>query len=292
MAEPLAMEATYLKKADFDAAMERIMSEFTSHVDQAIQKALEQNNAKLEEKIAAAKGEIRGELNAKLDQHIQLEREQRQAEIAAVQGQIKRVGDETSEKLGQFNQVIDEAKRGVESLNQDIRTWTNSLDANQKLYENQSRNIEKQDTKLSKLEDDVDSLEEAQVGTAENLKNIKHAIYGGNGDGPKSLYSLIEEMTRKMELGFSGQQTQLTAALELARSTATRQDQYEKDLQERKERWSKRRGMALDAAKKLITTPKGLVILGLILTSIVAIFRPEALPTLIQFFNQIFSANP
>lgn len=300
MAEP-TMEATneYLKKADLDAAVERIMRDFTSHIDQAIQKALEKNDAKLEERIAATKGEIRGELNAKLDLHITQEREQRQADDEALRVQIKGVGEETRTKLGEFNSFVDEAKRSVEKLNHDIRTWSNSLDANQKLYDENRRNIDKQEESLDKLKDDVGTLEETQVATSSKLKSIHYAIYGGNGDGPKSLFALIEDMGQQVnkrfdevDKRFTAQETLSSIAFELTRNVATRQDQYEKDLQARNERWSKRRELALEAGKKLVTTPKGLAVLGLMLASIVAVFRPEALQTFIQFINQLLSATP
>lgn len=294
MAEPIAMEATseYLRKEDFDVLMERIMTNITSHIDQAVQKALEKNDAKLEERISATKGEIRGELNAKLDMHIQQEREQRQADIESVRKQIQSIGEETRTKIDEFNRMVGGATKTVELLTTKMDGWNNSLEANQRLFEHNSKALERQDSELEKLKGDVGTLEETQIRITGKLKSINHAIYGGTGSGPKSLFALIEDQTKEMRAGFSEQNSKAMAALELARTTATRQDKYEQDLQARTQRWAKRRETARTAIKEAARTPYFWALMAIIVVMMVAIFRPEALPTFIEFVSKLLGAQP
>lgn len=300
MAEPVAMEESqYIKKTDLDALMGKIVSSLQprieSIVEQAVQKAIEQATAKTDEKIAVVtgqiKGEIRGEVNARLDQHIEQERQQRQQDIEAVRGQIKNFGDETRNKLGEFNMVVSEAKQTVESLNQQIRGWSNSLDANQKLYEQNRRDIEKHNNDLDTIKLDIAVIEEHDVKTVEQLKAINYAIYGGNGDGPKSLYALIETMNLEMNRRFTAQEAISETTLELARTTSNRQDKQEQDAAERKQRWEKRRGMAKETIKEVTKTPYFWIISALLLLVVAGIFRPEILPLLIEFVQKLFATK-
>jgi hypothetical protein len=310
MAEPLTMEVTgeYLKKGDLGDVMQQIITGLEPRIRDIVQTtvtaSLDQQASKFNQAIAEAKGEIRGEIEAKLNANLEQERSQRQQDIEAIRVQIKNVGDDTAKKLGEFNTSVDHSKNVVDSMAQKvtlldsrIEGWTNTLTANQQLYTDNRKDIER-------LEADARESAQAQVMLMERTDTLHRGIFGAPGqDGPKSLFAVIDDMTKQTQHAFESLDLKLVPTMELARSSAARLDALERAREEekqqaiekakqKKEQWLKRRNLVVDGTKRLLTTPKGFLVLFAVLATLVGIFRPESLPILREFFIQLISANP
>jgi ABC-type transporter Mla subunit MlaD len=295
MAEPLVAEvpSEYLKKEDLDGFMQKVITGLEPRIRDVVQNALDQHTAKFNQALAEAKGEIRGELEAKLNAHIEQERTQRQQEIEAVRVQIKNVGDDTAKKLGEFNTSVDHSKTAVDGmaqtvnlLNSKIEGWTTTLTANQQLYADNRKDIER-------LEVDARESAQAQVVLMERTDTLHRGIFGAPGhDGPKSLFAVIDDMTKQNQRGFEALELKLVPTMELARSSAARLDALERAEQQRKERWSNRWSIAKTLSKEAAKTPYFWVLMAIFAVMVVAVFRPEALATFIEFVLQLLGANP
>jgi hypothetical protein len=308
MSEPPVSVATtqYILPTEYDTLIGKLASSLQPRIEQAIEKALEQANTRTDEKLATLKGEIRGEMDAKLTQHTEFERKQLQEQIDSIRSQVKDVGDETRQKLEAFNKLVDtatttvdSAMRTIELMNETVKGWNNSLNANQQLYENNRRDIEAHNKDLDTIRLDIGVLEENQIKTGESLRSINYAIYGGTGDGPKSLFALVTDMAQKVEtqlLGidkrFTAQETISTTSLELTRTVANRMDTFEQREQQKQQRWSRRGRFAVSAVKEAAKTPYFWLSIFLVFLTLVSIFSPATLPTIIEFIYKMTNSNP
>lgn len=283
MAEPIVEgTSTYLRKEDWGGFMEQIAVVLEPRIKGIVQEALDQQSLKFQQSLAEAKGEIRGEMEAKLQAHKEDERLQRQKAIDDIQVQVRNFGEDTTKKLGEINNSVDHSKQLVQEMSQtvslfssEMKGWTNTLSANQQSH--------------VKIHSDIDRLEEeakisgqAQVVLTERTDTLHRAIFGSPGhDGPLSLYASIEEV-----------KLLLIPSMELARSSAARIDAIEQAQQQEKERWTRRWSAAKSLGKGAAKTPYFWAVIAIAIVMFVAIFRPEALPAFIEFVLKLLGAQP
>jgi FtsZ-binding cell division protein ZapB len=305
MEEPIAVledKSEYLKRTDFDAMVDRIKADLTPIIDHAVQNAVRQALQETDRKIELAKDEIHREFQARLNAHAEAESKKRQEEIENVNRRFNEFTTETHKKLGEFNTTVDTAARTitnalqtVQVLSTEVKGWSNVLASSRELYAENRRDIER-------LEHESDSVCKEQTATTEKLNALHRTIHGGEGENSPSVFSELQRVWEQNR----EQNRNIHAALEVAKDTAQRLDKFEQERQqdkeiaqqaelERKERWPRRirsaKSMMKTAAKSFTPYALLLAIIAIVL-GMVAIFQPEALPVLMDYFKQFLGATP
>lgn len=278
---PVVEGTEYITKADLDAVMDEFYRRVDSRLNQFekslhgvrkdVDDKIENVRSEVSQKIASSQSDSIHQMEGMLDKRIEDEAIQRKKDVQVVEEQVKAISDDTHSQLEELDKRL---MSKVDRILGKLDGWSDKMEANQRLYDENRDTLRDQSKKLEEFEHGMDSVKSQQQSLTERQEVIRRTIHGGTGeDGPPSIYSMLSEIKSGVE-----------EVKGVAVSNSSRLEKIEEKQAADEQKWANR----WETVKVYTTNKYSLVAIIVIIIIVAVTIRPENQNFFLQGIGDIF----